>query len=112
MNLREIRKASGYTQAKLAKALGVSRTTVTMWENGGSQPDHETLLNMSSLFNVSVDALLGAKNPPTSEDMSGLTPKQMKIIEMMEQMTPEQQDEMVRQAEYQLWQRQHQTGGQ
>ena len=52
-----------------------------------------------------------AKKPLTSEDMSGLTDKQIKILQMMEKMTPEQQDEILRQAEYQLWMQQHHKAG-
>ena len=52
-----------------------------------------------------------AKKPLTSEDVSGLTEKQIKILQMMEKMTPEQQDEILRQAEYQLWMQQHHKAG-
>ena len=106
VRLKELRTANKITQDKLSKILGVSRTTVTMWESGASEPDTDTLIRLAEILNVSVDTLLGnTKKPPTSEDVSGLTPKQLKIIEMMDQMTPEQQTELVRQAEYQLWMR-------
>lgn len=113
--LRQLRKERGLTQAELASVLHLDASSISKYEKADVSPSAEVLLKAAQYFGVSTDYLLGKtdiKNPPTSEDMSGLTPKQMKIIEMMEQMTPEQQDEMVRQAEYQLWQRQHQTGGQ
>ena len=115
--LKSLRNEHQMSQKMLAEKLFVSQQAIAKWENPESKasPNPDALREIANVFGVSTDYLLGksdVKNPPTSEDMSGLTPKQMKIIEMMEQMTPEQQDEMVRQAEYQLWQRQHQTGGQ
>lgn len=112
MRLKELRTAKKLTQEKLSKMLGVSRTTVTMWESNASEPDTGTLLRIADILQVSVDCLLGnEKKPPTPEGVSGLTPKQLKILEMMDQMTLEQQDEMVRQAEYQLWQQQRNKDG-
>lgn len=59
MNLKDIRKQKGLSQAELAKKIGVSRSAVSMWEIGASQPDNDLLLKMSRLMNVSIDALLG-----------------------------------------------------
>ena len=59
MNLKDIRKQKGLSQAELAKKIGVSRSAVSMWEIGASQPDNDLLMKMSRLMNVSIDALLG-----------------------------------------------------
>lgn len=59
MTLKEIRKQKGISQAELAKSIGVSRSAVSMWEIGASQPDHDLLLKISQLLNVSIDTLLG-----------------------------------------------------
>ena len=37
--LKELRKENGYTQVKLAEALGLSKGTVAMWETGKRTPD-------------------------------------------------------------------------
>ena len=57
--IAEVRKANGYTQAKLAKYLGVARSTVSMWESSTQEPDGETMSRIADLFHVSVDYLLG-----------------------------------------------------
>lgn len=57
--LRELRRKNGYTQASLAKALGVAQTTVGNWEAGIRQPNFTTLKRLAKIFNVSVDYLLG-----------------------------------------------------
>ena len=113
--IKELRVENELLQSDLASRLKVRQNTVSNWETGRSEPDQDALREMSKIFDVSIDYILGntdIKKPLTSEDMSGLTEKQIRILQMMDQMTPEQQDEMVRQAEYQLWSQQRQKGDQ
>ena len=70
MNLQLLRKQRNMSQLKLASAIGVSRSTVAMWENGSSQPDNSMLIKLSELFNVSVDYLLGRDETPVSSPSS------------------------------------------
>jgi len=58
--IKNIRKALGYTQAKFASILNVSRTTVTMWETQGTEPDFETLCKISDIFDIPSDYIVGA----------------------------------------------------
>ena len=46
------------TQYMVAQKVGVSRSTVAMWETGQNEPDNQTLLELAMLFNCSVDYLL------------------------------------------------------
>ena len=57
--LKELRSSMGFSQQKLADKLGVSRSTVAMWESGASQPDNDSLLHLAKIFNTSTDFLLG-----------------------------------------------------
>ena len=66
MNLGRIRKAKGYTQAKLATKLHVARSTVAMWETGGTSPDAGQLATMAAVLGVSVDEILGVEPPMPS----------------------------------------------
>lgn len=59
MKLKELREQNGISQAKLAQWIGVSRSTVAMWERGASQPDNRTLTELADFFDVTVDYLLG-----------------------------------------------------
>ncbi|HPD88718.1 MAG TPA: helix-turn-helix transcriptional regulator [Oscillospiraceae bacterium] len=56
--LKNIRKKNGMSQEDLADQLGVSRQAVSKWENGQGFPETEKLMQISSLFNVSLDYLL------------------------------------------------------
>ena len=52
------RNKAGYTQERAAEALGVSRQTVSNWENEKSYPDIVSIIKMSDLYSVSLDHLL------------------------------------------------------
>lgn len=58
-NLLDLRKKSGMTQEKLAARLGVSFQSVSKWENAQGYPDIELIPVIASMFQVSIDALLG-----------------------------------------------------
>ena len=112
--IKELRTEKGILQTELAKHLKIGQATISNWETGRSEPDQDALKELSKFFGASIDYILGntdTKKPLTSEDMSGLTDKQIKILQMMEKMTPEQQDEILQQAEYQLWMQQHHKAG-
>lgn len=57
--LRALRKEAGYTQARLGKILGVSTSTVGMYEQGRREPDTAMLLRICSVFSVNADYILG-----------------------------------------------------
>jgi len=81
-NLKLLRKQKGISQLKLAGVLGVSRSTIAMWENGLSQPDHENLIKLSDYFNVTVDFLLGKKIIDNLLDPESITDKEKKLFEL------------------------------
>ena len=56
--IKELRGLNNMTQEDLALKLGVARTAVSMWETGESKPRLETLIQLSKIFNCSVDELL------------------------------------------------------
>lgn len=57
--LKELRKSKKITQEDLAKLVGVERSTVGKWESKNIIPSADMLIDLSQLFNVSVDYLLG-----------------------------------------------------
>lgn len=65
--LRDLRIQSNMSQEQLAELLHVTRQTVSKWEQGVNQPDIYTLKQYASIFNVSLDELIGdginVKNP-------------------------------------------------
>lgn len=56
--LRTLRKKHGMTQQELADALGVSASTIGMYEQGRREPENSTLTAICRLFHVSSDYFL------------------------------------------------------
>ena len=56
--LQLFRKSKGMTQEELAEKLDVSRQAVAKWESGQVYPDISNLIQISNLFNVTVDYLV------------------------------------------------------
>lgn len=61
--IKRLRKSLGFTQAELAKKLGVTNQAVSRWENGKNTPDLQVLLKIKDIFNVTVDEVLLQEKP-------------------------------------------------
>ena len=59
IRLFELRAEKNLSQRELAKKLNVSQGTYNNWENGKTEPSIEDLIEISKLFKVSVDYLVG-----------------------------------------------------
>ena len=57
--IRALRISKGLTQGALAKLLGVSPSTVGMYEQGRRKPDGNMLIKLCEVFSVTSDSLLG-----------------------------------------------------
>lgn len=61
--LKNARNEHGLTQEQVAEELGVSRQSISNWENNRAYPDIISVIRMSDLYFVSLDELLkGDKN--------------------------------------------------
>lgn len=60
--LKALRQENNMLQQDLAQHLKVSKSTVSGWEVGRNQPDYDILIELSILFGVSVDYLIGRRN--------------------------------------------------
>ena len=56
--LSKLRKENNYTQEQLADILRVSRQSVSKWELDETYPETEKIIQLSKLFDCSVDYLL------------------------------------------------------
>lgn len=79
--LRRLRKQDGLTQSDLGKALGISYSTVSMYERGEREPDFEMLEIIADYFNVSMD-YLHDKETEKSPDVAPPTPREEKYEEI------------------------------
>lgn len=72
-NIRRLRRARGLSQEELAGRLGVSRQSVSLWEQGETNPTVENIYAMAEVLGVSFDELMashtdGAESPLPAED--------------------------------------------
>ena len=57
--MKELREANHWEQTALAAKLGVSKQSVSNWENNNILPSIEMLLKICNVFSTSADYLLG-----------------------------------------------------
>ena len=74
--------AGGMSQVELAQRLGVSKQSVSNWENDNIQPSIEMLLKLAHAFSVSTDFLLGEDDRSFLE-VTGLTAAQLSHIQQL-----------------------------
>ena len=80
--IRETRKAKGLSQVELAKKLGVSKQSLSNWENDNIQPSIEMLERLATCLSVTTDYLLGRDNKKYLE-VSGLTDTELAHIQQI-----------------------------
>ena len=61
-NIRQEIEQSGKTKTEIAKAIGVSKPTVSQYASGRIQPSLSTLSRLCTFLNCSADDILNLKN--------------------------------------------------
>lgn len=77
--IKELRQARGWTQADLARRLSITRNGVNSWEQGLSTPSPASLVDLTRLFSVSTDYLLGVERLNTV-NVTGLDERDVAIL--------------------------------
>lgn len=72
-NIRRLRRAAGLSQEELAGRLGVSRQSVSLWEQGVTNPTVENIYAMAEVLGVSFNELMA---PPEE----GTTPSRAEAL--------------------------------
>lgn len=87
ITLKDLREKRGLSQRDLAKLLGVSSSTIGMWESGKREPNFETLLKIAGFFDVTTDYMMGREpeNKPvlTEKDEHDIKNKIEDLLNMM-----------------------------
>ena len=71
--IKKLRLDNKMTMDALAEKLGITKSRISMWENSGTVPREDILIQLSKLYGVSIDYLLG------NEDMEGNNPENAKL---------------------------------
>lgn len=64
IRLRELRNIKGLSQQQLADIVGMSKSSINMYERGDREPGLELLEAFADYFNVDMDYLMGKTNTP------------------------------------------------
>lgn len=84
-----LRKSREWTQEQLAERLNVSRQSVSKWEGGQVIPEAEKIVELSKVFDVTVDYLL---KPSQIDELSVKT----EILERQQEKLMEKEEKRVR----------------
>ena len=71
INLTNCRKKRNLSQKGLSILIGVSRSTLAMWEIGAAQPDINSLIKLCEVLNVSANELLGTSEKLIPPEIDG-----------------------------------------
>jgi transcriptional regulator with XRE-family HTH domain len=80
--LRELRCKKGLAQKVLAYDLGVSLSSIGMWETSKRAPDHTMLIKIAEYFETSTDYLLGRTQNPDPLGKLLVVPDELKNVPM------------------------------
>ena len=80
--IRQLRQERGIKQEELGRCLGVTKQSVSNWENDNIMPSVELLLKIADYFGVTLDFLTGRTERNTL-DVTGLTESQITHIQLI-----------------------------
>ena len=66
-NIYTLRSKADLSQEELAAKLGVSRQSVSKWETDASVPDVDKLIQLSKIFEITLDELVNGEAPPQQQ---------------------------------------------
>lgn len=84
--LKGLRHTSNLTQVDLGKKLGVSKQSISNWENDNILPSIEMLVKIAIFFSVTTDYLLGidrSQGNGRTIDVSALSEEQIYHIQLL-----------------------------
>lgn len=82
--MRELRNQKGFSQSQLAKQVGVTASTIALYETGDRLPSLQRLIDLSRTLGVTTDFLLGlSRQKDYFLDVSGLSPSQVASLEQI-----------------------------
>lgn len=86
LKIKNARIDNGFTQEEIAEKLGVSRQSVSNWENNRSYPDIISVTKLSDIYSISMDELLkeDTKMLEHLEKNTNVVKKKSMIIKIVE----------------------------
>lgn len=89
MRLKELRKHAGLTQKEFAEKIGAAQNTVSQWESGTRRLDDETLTQIASFFDVSIDYLLEISNDNKTSPADNVSEAKKAMYDLIDELPDE-----------------------
>ncbi len=96
--IAQLRKEKGLNQVGLGLKLNVSQKMISAYESGNHQPSVDTLLELSKIFNVSVDYIIGNSDiKSTAEKFSknGLSNEEIELLDLFKALDKNKQQQAI-----------------
>lgn len=81
-NIKALRNEYKLTQSELAQKLGVTKSTVSAYENDTRLPSYDVLIRLSQVFRTSTDSIINDTGAKTI-DVSNLDAEQIMTVERL-----------------------------
>ena len=90
LNIRNMRKSAGLTQAELAERMGVNLSTIGNWERLVTCPDAEQIWNCAVALGCTPNDILGwHEDRPSESGREDLTPEEREIVDCYRESAPQ-----------------------
>lgn len=91
--LKQLRQSKGWSQGQLGKKIGTNLQCISKYELGQSWPTAKTLVQIASIFDVSLDYLLRNDTPAPASKIRN--PDLLKRLEKFDQLSGEDQKTLI-----------------
>ena len=98
MRIAEAREARGWSQERLAQAIGTTQQTVQRWESGQVDPQVSKIEAISKALGITVSFLLGVDSNGQETEASSLMPHERDLIALYRDMSPEYREMLYKSA--------------
>lgn len=83
--IKKLRNSCDYTQKQVADMLGVDRSTYAYYESGRIKPDIDTIMKLSTIFNVHYTQILESETQEQFSDFKSYLSSKSKPVNLSNQ---------------------------
>ncbi len=91
--LKNLRNGKGISQDALGEALGISRQSVSKWEQGNSTPDIDNIGKLAEFYGVSIDSLVKGEAQEEAENATAESEEEKAVNELIDEFTGKAENE-------------------
>ena len=91
-NIKKARLKSGYSQKDVANAIGVAKSTYSLYESGKREPNVDTIKKIAFFLNTSGDILLGIEESDATIEKQN---NDIKLLDLYRQLNGEGQQRVI-----------------